>query len=360
MNGRDTDSRALTALQYAENLSMKKKAALISLTRVPSDLLSEEYRPKVNAVLGEYATEFFRCADEFDKIADRTERAGINRVTVLDDEYPEYLREIDYPPPVLFAKGNVALLKTFCIAVVGTRKPTRYGLKTTAEFTRAFAAAGMTVVSGFARGIDSAAHKTCIEAGAPTIAVFGCGADVCYPADNRALYDSLLAGGGLIVTEYPAGSRPAQYRFPERNRIISGLSRGVFIAEAAKKSGSLITVNLAIEQGRDVFAVPGSIYSPESEGCNLLLKSIPHAFTVSPDDVLDCYGLSPRRGAEDNAVQFDFTEHAVLEALRAGELHFEELIAATGLTAAELSSVLVNLELAGAVEQTTGNFYSLC
>lgn len=360
MNGRDADSKVLVALQRVEKLSPRRRSLLLEQCTLPSGLLSEEMRPALNAALGESVTDFFRFLDEWDEWADSVAERGMGWVTVLDDEYSDLLRETEGCPPVLFTKGNAGLLNTFSLAIVGTRRPTRYGAKIADEFARAFAAAGVTVVSGFARGIDSCAHRACVESDAPTVAVFGCGVDVCYPAENRELYDAVLSGGGLFVSEYPPGAHPMPYRFPERNRIISGLCRGVLLPEAAEKSGSLITANTAVEQGRDLFVVPGNIYSPESRGTNALLGSMPHALTLSPEDVLERYRITAPAKEKEEAVQFDMTETLVLGCLHEGEKHFEELLAETGLKAQELSTVLVNLELAGALVQTGGNHYALC
>lgn len=359
MNGSDIDSRALLALQRSEKISLKKKEYLFGAVECPSELFSPSCAKLLDTVLGEVVDEvrgFYRESDDF---LETLSRKNISYVTRLDDEYPQLLAETEFAPLVLFAKGRISLLGTDSIAIVGTRKPTRYGLKLADEFARELGRAGFTIVSGFARGIDSAAHKACAECGYPTVAVFGCGVDVCYPAENRALYDAILASGGLIVSEYAPGVRPAQYRFPDRNRIISGLSKGVFLPEAAKKSGSLITLNLALEQNRDVFIAPGNVFSPESEGCNHLLKSMPHALTLSPEDILDHYRIS-YVSKEKEPVQLGIAETAVAEALHDGEKHFEELLAATEMSAAELSTLLVNLELAGVVEHTGGNYYSLC
>ena len=370
MNGRDADTRVLVALARVEKLSPRRRELLLEQATLPSGLLSAEMKPALSAALGDALTDFYRFVDEADAFFDGASEKGIGWVTRLDDEYSDLLRETDGCPPVLFTKGNAGLLNSFALAIVGTRRPTRYGAKIADEFAREFAAAGVTVVSGFARGIDTAAHRAAVESGAPTIAVFGCGVDVCYPAENRELYDAVLREGGLFVSEYPPGTHPMPFRFPERNRIISGLCRGVLLPEAAEKSGSLITANTAVEQGRDLFVVPGNIYSPESKGTNALLRSkgtnallrtMPHALTLSPEDVLDHYRIdAPSSGDGAEAVQFDMTETLVLGCLHEGEKHFEELLAETGLSASELSTVLVNLELAGALEQTGGNHYVLC
>lgn len=341
MNGRDADTRVLVALARVEKLSPRRRELLLEQATLPSGLLSAEMKPALSAALGDALTDFYRFVDEADAFFDGASEKGIGWVTRLDDEYSDLLRETDGCPPVLFTKGNAGLLNSFALAIVGTRRPTRYGAKIADEFAREFAAA--------------------VESGAPTVAVFGCGVDVCYPAENRELYDAVLREGGLFVSEYPPGTHPMPFRFPERNRIISGLCRGVLLPEAAEKSGSLITANTAVEQGRDLFVVPGNIYSPESKGTNALLRAMPYALTLSPEDVLDHYRIdAPSSGDGAEAVQLDMTETLVLGCLHEGEKHFEELLAETGLSASELSTVLVNLELAGALEQTGGNHYALC
>ena len=286
------------------------------------------------------------------------ERNEVSWITFYDEEYPEQLREIYDFPLVLFAKGNTSLLNSDCIAVVGTRTPTRYGQKVADSFTRDFARAGLTIVSGFARGVDSIAHKACVVTESPTIAVFACGLDTCYPAEHKGLYDSILIAGGLIVTEYPLGTKPLQYHFPERNRIISGLSRGVFLPEATLKSGSLITARLSIEQGKELFIVPGNINSPESEGTNKLLQEMPHALVISTEDVLSRLGVRAV-SVETEVVELNICETLVVEALHDRELHFEELLELTSLSAGELSTMLMNLEINGIIEHTGGNYYSL-
>ena len=295
MNGRDADTRVLVALARVEKLSPRRRELLLEQATLPSGLLSAEMKPALSAALGDALTDFYRFVDEADPFFDGASEKGIGWVNRLDDEYSDLLRETDGCPPVLFTKGNAGLLNSFALAIVGTRRPTRYGAKIADEFAREFAAAGVTVVSGFARGIDTAAHRAAVESGAPTIAVFGCGVDVCYPAENRELYDAVLREGGLFVSEYPPGTHPMPFR------------------------------------------------------------------SLSPEDVLDHYRIdAPSSGDGAEAVQFDMTETLVLGCLHEGEKHFEELLAETGLSASELSTVLVNLELAGALEQTGGNHYALC
>ncbi len=359
MNNRTPENEILLALAHVEELSLKKKSNLLLAMPNPLDWVSNAKRRDLFALLGdENATSFLSKLSLIDDIIKKMQAAEIGWITYLDEQYSDRLREIDAFPPVLFVKGNAELLNSDCITVVGTRTPTRYGAKICDSFVRDFVRAGLTVVSGFARGVDGIAHKVCVDSEAPTIAVFACGLDVCYPAEHKGLMEGILSTGGLIVSEYSLGTKPLQYHFPERNRIVSGLSIGVFLPEATIKSGSLITARLAIEQGKEIFVVPGNINSPESEGCNALLQEIPHAFTIASEYVLDTLGIKIC-AKEKSVVELSIAETLVTEALHDKELHFEELLDATGMAVNELSTLLMNLELNGIIEQTSGNYYSL-
>jgi DNA processing protein len=197
--------------------------------------------------------------------------AGVTLISIHDQRYPPRLREIFDPPIVLYVRGRTELISSYGIAVVGTRRPTPYGIAATERLAADLARAGLTIVSGLARGIDTAAHRAALAEDAETVAVLGCGVDVLYPADNRKLYDE-IGRKGLLVSEFPMGAPAYPQNFPIRNRIISGLSLGVLIVEGAQHSGSAITAKLAMDQGREVFAVPGNITSKMSWGPNLLIK----------------------------------------------------------------------------------------
>ena len=192
------------------------------------------------------------------------------RIGIDDERYPALLKDIHDPPSQLYCIGDLSLLSMQCVAVVGTRRCSPYGRWAAGEIARAVAGSGTCVVSGMASGIDSAAHKGALDAGGKTIAVFGTGVDICFPASNAGLYER-IAESGLIVSEYEPGEGPMAWHFPARNRIISGLSRATIVVEGAIKSGSMITASLALEQGRDVFAVPGNINQPNSRGVNKLI-----------------------------------------------------------------------------------------
>ncbi len=212
--------------------------------------------------------------------------AGAALVTMGDPRYPSSLKDIYDPPPVLFARGRLELLQSLSLGVVGTRRPTPYGVAVAERLSADLAHAGLAIVSGMARGIDTAAHKGALKAGGETVAVLGCGVDVVYPSENRRLAAE-IAGAGLIVSEFPMGSTAFPQNFPIRNRIISGLSIGVLVVEGAQYSGSAITAKLAMDQGREVFAVPGNITSKLSWGPNLLIKQGAHIVQDWNDVVLE-------------------------------------------------------------------------
>lgn len=359
MDKLDKRTEILLALQCTEELPCRKRSAVAEGFDDVSVLRSRSSKGLLQKLIGENnCVQFYDNLDRIESIADSLRAADIHWICYDEPEYSHMLANIEEFPPVLFVKGNAALLNTETLAVVGTRRPTRYGIKVADAFVREFTRAKLTIASGFARGIDGVAHKVCVENESPTIAVFACGLDVCYPAEHKGLYERILGTGGLLVSEHAPGVRPLQFRFPERNRIISGLSRGVFLPEAALKSGSLITLGLAVDQGRELFIVPGNINSPESEGCNAMIKNYPEAFVTDPSDVLTALGITFET-PEKATVELSITENAIAEALHDRELHFEELLEITGLNAGELATTLINLELNGVVEQTGGNFYAL-
>ena len=196
----------------------------------------------------------------------------IKTIKLEDSTYPEKLKEIYNPPKTIYLIGNEKLLNQKSIAIIGCRECTRYGAENAYKFGYELAKENICVISGFAKGIDTYSHKGAVSAKGKTIAVLGCGLDIIYPPENIKLYKQILLQGGAIISEYPLGSKPEKYHFPERNRIISGLSSGVLVIEAKKKSGTMITVDFALEQGREVYAVPGNISSENSYGTNELIK----------------------------------------------------------------------------------------
>ncbi|MCS7316011.1 MAG: DNA-processing protein DprA [Bryobacterales bacterium] len=298
--------------------------------------------------------------------------AGVAAITLHDDRYPWRLREIFDPPVVLFVRGRAELLRSVMLAVVGTRRATPYGLAATERLAGDLARAGLVIVSGMARGIDTAAHKAALAAGAPTVAVLGCGADVVYPIENRRLAEQ-IAERGLLVSEFPMGTPAYPQNFPIRNRIISGLSAGVLVVEGAQYSGSAITARLALEQNREVFAVPGNITSRMSWGPNLLIKQ-GAKLVQDANDVLVELPLEDRRrlaletqgrlfagqGSGGQSCQpgvaLSETARRVLAHLHVDAgTHLDELLErCEDLSSSEIIAALFELEMAGLIRQLPG------
>jgi DNA processing protein len=285
-------------------------------------------------------------AHRFDDAAylDRLGQTGIRWIARSAPEFPPLLHAIHDPPPGLFVRGEAGLdvLRRTTVAVVGARSCSPYGAQVARMLGRELGRAGLVVVSGLARGVDGEAHRGALEAGALTVGVLGCGIDRDYPAAHRELAARIRATG-LTVSEYAPGVEPAPWRFPARNRLIAGLSAATVVVEARDRSGALITADLALEEGREVFAVPGEITSALSSGTNDLLKLGATPLTTAAD-VLDVFGLA---STDSEQVELGSSAEAVLARLRDGPASADELARATGLDAGALSSALTELELAG-------------
>jgi len=299
----------------------------------------------------------FNDWDEVKREMKYLEKNAIFLIHILDSDYPEPLRNIYDPPLLLYYRGNVKLLKNKCMAIVGSRHPSDYGREATEKITRELCESGFTIVSGFAQGIDSEAHLTAIKVKGWTIGVFGCGIDVVYPAGNKWLYD-LMVGSQLVITEFPPGTRPFKGNFPRRNRIISGLSSGVVIVEATRHSGSLITARCALEQGRDVFAVPGMITSPKSEGCHYLIKEGAKLVEGVADIIEEekkIINPSPRI----ESLNLSDQERMVVDCLRSGKKHIDFIIQDVQMPSACVTGILTSLELSNIIKQLPGKYFEL-
>lgn len=286
-------------------------------------------------------------------------------LTLADQTYPLQLREISDAPPVLFVRGNPDLLGTTQVAVVGSRRPTETGREIAYEFAKSLAAHSITITSGMAYGIDAAAHLGTLAVASGTIAVLGNGLDRTYPARHQKLAERIVQSGAL-VSEFPIGTPPLAAHFPHRNRIISGLSLGVIVVEAGQRSGSLITARLAADQGREVFAVPGSVFNPLVRGCHALIRD--GAMLVeSALEVLETLGLahggmssqstSDQDRADRSADGLDADQRRVLVVLGHEPVSLDTVVERTGLTAESVSSILLVLELRGYVSLATGGLY---
>jgi DNA processing protein len=299
----------------------------------------------------------FSIEDELKKI----EKHSIEFITILDEEYPVNLKAIYDPPIILYIKGTLVPSDKNAIGVVGTRRATNYGRESAAKLSRQLAQAGVTIVSGLARGIDTAAHRATIEAGGRTIAVLGCGLSQMYPPENKEIANQ-VAQSGAVISEFPMDVSPQASHFPRRNRVVSGLSLGVLIAEAPKRSGALLTANQALDQNRHVFAVPGRIDMPSFSGNHYLLKQGAQ-LVESVDDILDEFEfLFPSEKAKifnvdrEKTVEANLTdeEKAVYKLLSLQEVGIENIIDQTGLPAHTVSTTLLHLELKKLARQLPG------
>ena len=280
---------------------------------------------------------------------------NIERIRIGEAAYPERLLEIKNPPKQLYCCGDSGLLKSRCVAVVGSRTTTVYGRRTAEAIGRCLAAAGVTVVSGMARGIDASAHEGALSAGGLTVAVLGCGPDVCYPPENRLLMADIKRRG-LIVTEYEPGTPANRYNFPNRNRIISGLCEATVVVQARNRSGSLITAELAAEQGREVYAVPGNIDSQYNLGNNRLIKEGASPL-ICIDDILEYLGIGGV-DEEDARRRLSDKEFEIFSILRKeGEMTIDEVCMKTGFSPAYVNPILAVMEMKGFISSEMGRVF---
>jgi len=290
-------------------------------------------------------------------------KVGARVITFKDEEYPRRLMDIYDPPTLLYVRGELKKEDELAVAVVGSRRTTPYGRWFTEKVSKELAGHGVTIVSGMARGIDSLAHWGAMSGGGRTIAVLGCGVDVIYPSENRSLFAKII-DHGAVLSEFPMGSRPEGGHFPRRNRIISGLSLGVVVVQASEKSGSLITAGYALEQGREVFAVPGNVGTEESRGTHRLIKEGAKLVESSEDileEILPQWRKGERKTTEEvEASKPDLSEEerVLYELLGETPLHIDEMIRESRFDPGKVSSLLVNLELKGMISQWPGKCFT--
>lgn len=294
---------------------------------------------------------------DLEKLWAKIESQGIKILTWEDEAYPQRLKEIDQPPPVLYIRGEYLPDDVFAVAIVGTRRVTSYGRQITEELSSFLAANGITVISGLARGVDALAHQTALKAGGRTIGVLGSGVDKIYPPEHRALAEQMLERGAL-VSDYAPGTPPDASNFPPRNRIISGLSLAVVVVEAGETSGALITAEFAAEQGREIFAVPGSILAPQSKGTNKLIQNgaLPLLSVNDLMQALDLTRVGEHKAAR-KVIPTDETEARLLSILGDEPLHVDEIRNQTELPIEKVSAALALMELKGMVRQVGGMNY---
>ena len=369
------------ALKLVPGLGTRTSAKLLDRFRTPQAIFRASRTELEAAGISGAVAQSLASGCTFDDAAGQQEKmlaTGTVLVTMGDPRYPQPLREIFDPPILLFARGRVELLQTLMLGVVGTRRPTPYGLAVSERVSADLAHAGLTIVSGMARGIDSGAHKGALSVGGDTVAVLGCGADVVYPSENRKLAAE-LAVKGLIVSEFPMGATAFPQNFPIRNRIISGMSVGVLVVEGAQYSGSAITAKLAMDQGREVFAIPGNITSKLSWGPNLLIKqgaklvqdwndviselpaeSRRHLIERGRKKIMAEQGATPEDGQASllsaPSAELDATARRALEALKVDvSTHLDDLLEKVqDISPSELIAALFELEMLGLVKQLPG------
>ncbi len=318
----------------------------------PAQLLSAGLTPKLTERVLQV-----RANVSLEEYLQKIEEKGIRIYTWEDPAYPARLKEIDQPPPVLYLRGDFHPEDAWAVAIVGTRAVSPYGRQAAEEVANMLALNGVTVVSGLARGVDAIAHQAAIKAGGRSLAVLGSGVDKIYPPEHRALAER-LSEQGAVLSDYAPGTPPDSANFPPRNRIISGLSLATIVIEAGETSGALITAQFAADQGRDVFALPGSIYAPQSKGPNRLIANGARPL-LTPQDVLEALNLT--RNVQQRQIRQvipgNLTEAALLNLLSAQPVHIDELRANLNLPIEEVSATLTMMELKGMVRQLGGMQY---
>lgn len=355
-----------------EKISLREKEELLSHGLSPEQLYLCKHQEQLKAVLAEVGfcpTErnleeriLERLLSQSQKEAakqscNNLKNTGIQMVTRKSADYPEKLKQLAQPPITLYFYGTLPEKEVPSIAVVGARSCSVYGEELAAHFAARLSEAGIQIISGLARGIDASAGKAAISKKGSAYAVLGCGVDVCYPRENRLLYEQHRQYGGILSEEIP-GSEPCAYRFPKRNRIISALSDGVLIVEAREKSGSLITAEFALEQGKEVYAIPGRIYDHLSAGCNRLIQAGAKLVSEPEDIILDfAERLNYKTKMKNEQVLLETKEKIVYASLSLQPKHVGQIAQETGLGLPELSCVLFQLEMKHYVKQSIKNFY---
>lgn len=355
-----TSEKNILFLDNAIELPYNKKAKILKMFDVDIDMhanfkalearMSTILTPKELSALQKSVNQ------NLDQIIEGYKKDNIETITIFSNNYPEKLRSLNEHPLCLYCKGNTDLLSSRAIAVVGTRKITDYGKVVTQMFCKEFARAGLTIVSGMALGVDAVAHTTALECNTPTIAVMAGGFNHIYPTANFGLYRQIVQNG-LVVTEYPPNAEPLSYNFPVRNRIIAGLSEGVLITEAGKKSGALYTKNYAVDYGKEVFAVPGKITSTESEGTNDIIKQCQSCLVTSPDDIFAELHINLKENSQKVEQQLDMDTTCILNYILAEKKTFQEIADFTKMSTRDLNTKLFEMEMDGLIIKLAGNSY---
>jgi len=341
--------KSLVLLNKIKNISAKEAKGVLNYFSDIDGILKADKHELLEAGLKDNTVDKFlplKNSGWIDQELRLIDKEKVVLIDCLSPDYPSLLKEIAYPPLVIYIKGDKTSLSDLCFAIVGSRLASFYGVAMAEKFSFSLAALGMVIVSGLARGIDSAAHKRALEAG-KTVAVLGSGITNIYPRQNKYLADK-ISHKGAVISEFPLGEPPLRENFPRRNRIISGLSKGVLVVEAAARSGALITARYALEQNREVFALPGKADSPLSKGTHFLIKD-GAKLVDSIEDILD--ELNVEWQPKKRSINLDSQEKVIFDIINREGIFLEEIITKSGLTMQEVSGAILTLQIKGLVEE---------
>ena len=354
--------KAVLLLSYCGFIPLKKQHEVLEKINLIENLILNIKSVKSDLINIIGASNFTKLevlleGNSLNNFISNLDSSNIKVTTILSDLYPSLLKSTSEAPTVLYYRGNAELFNSTCVAIVGTRRVSRYGFDVTKQFSSELSKAGLTIVSALCDGVDTIAHSSCLDVGGKTIAVLGSGLNEIYPATNTNLANRIIENGGLVVSEYKPNEKPKTYYFPVRNRIIAGLSKATLITEAPLKSGSMHTKNYALEYGREVFAVPGRINDIYSEGCNKIIQNCQSAVALSPKTILDFFGKKFVENKKD-IVQLGLLDELILSIIDVNEVHYEEILNKSKVDSKTLNTCLMRLELKGIIKKLSGNFYS--
>ncbi len=354
----------LDYLGYSKAKIKKIENIFENLSDIQTDL--DKKKELIDSALGQSAYRNLKenlNEERVDEILAELDKLGINFVTQKDDNFPQKLKEIPDSPVIIYYKGDLSIASSpHILGVVGTRKPSSYGRDICEAFVSEVVKSSVVTVSGLAYGIDSVVANTTLKNNGLTIAVLGGGIAKIYPSTNTSLAKDIVETGGLIISEYKPFQSPTQYTFPERNRLISGLSDGVLIIEAGERSGSLITAETALNQGKELFVVPGNLTSVQSKGSNRLIYEIPHSIVIDPKNILNSLGVEScanKNLTENQIVQLTMAQQLVYDLLRVEDMHFDDLAQKLNMSPRELNVLLTDMEILGIIKSQSGNYYGV-
>ncbi len=297
-------------------------------------------------------------SENLERILEKSEKNSFRIISINSNSYPCNLRTIYDPPVLLYIKGQRCQNDEFSISVVGTRYPSDYGISVCSDFIKKLSRLNIPIISGMARGIDSIAHKTSLICNNPTYAVLGCGIDVIYPNENKLLYENIIENG-LIISEFEPGTKPDKINFPRRNRIISGISRGTIIIETGLKGGAMITAGFALDQDREIFAVPGKINSLKSSGCNELIRAGKARIITKIEDLYSELNINSEHKQNKKIIELNIFEKKILEILNNEPIHIDKISELSGLSISDCLVNLLSLELKDAITQLPGKYFKI-